>query len=69
MTLTVGFDRAPFAVCERIVRQSAENVSLGLDEAELQEIAGIMAAPAVVVAGLNAAKLTSGGAQVAKTAN
>lgn len=69
MTLTVGFDRPPFAVCEGIVRQSAENVSLGLDEAGLQEIAGIMAAPAVVAAGLNAAKLTSGGAQVAKTAN
>lgn len=68
MTLAIGFDRPRFAVRERIVRRSAENVSLGLTPSELRDIASIKAPPAVVAAGLNAAKLTSGGAEVAKTA-
>ncbi len=68
MTLAIGFDRPRFAVRERIVRRSAENVSLGLTPTELRDIASIKAPPAVVAAGLNAAKLTSGGAEVAKTA-
>lgn len=68
MTLAIGFDRPRFAVRERIVRRSAENVSLSLNSAELRDLASIKAPPAVVAAGLNAAKLTSGGAEVAKTA-
>lgn len=68
MTLAIGFDRPRFAVRERIVRRSAENVSLSLNLAELRDLASIKAPPAVVAAGLNAAKLTSGGAEVAKTA-
>lgn len=68
MTLAIGFDRPRFAVRERVVRRSAENVSLALNPAELRDIASITAPPAVIAAGLNVAKLTSGGAEVAKTA-
>lgn len=68
MTLAIGFDRPRLAVRERIVRRAAENVSLGLTPTELRDIASIKAPPSVVAAGLNAAKLTNGGAEVAKTA-
>jgi AAA+ superfamily predicted ATPase len=68
MTLAIGFDRPHFAVRERIVKRSAENLSLALTPTDLRDIASIKAPPAVVAAGLNAAKLTGGGAEVAKTA-
>ncbi len=68
MTLAIGFDRPRFAVRERIAKRSAEAALVSLSAAELREIASLKAPPAVVAAGLKAAHLACGGADVAKTA-
>lgn len=68
MTLAIGFDRPRFAVRERVTQRSAQTASVSLSTAELREIASLKAPPAVVAAGLKAAHLASGGADVAKTA-
>lgn len=68
MTLAIGFDRPRFAVRERVAHRSAQTASVALSTAELREIASLKAPPAVVAAGLKAAHLASGGADVAKTA-
>lgn len=68
MTLAIGFDRPKFAVRARVVTRSAEAASISLNTAELRDIASLKAPPAVVAAGLKAAHLANGGADVAKTA-
>ncbi|QTH23039.1 ATP-binding protein [Rhizorhabdus wittichii] len=68
MTLAIGFDRPRLAVRERVAKRSAEAASVDLSNAELRDIACLKAPPAVVAAGLKAAHLANGGADVAKTA-
>lgn len=68
MTLAIGFDRPRLAVRERIAKRSAEAASVALSNTELRDIACLKAPPAVVAAGLKAAHLANGGADVAKTA-
>lgn len=68
MTLAIGFDRPRLAVRERVARRSAEAASVALSNTELRDIACLKAPPAVVAAGLKAAHLANGGADVAKTA-
>lgn len=68
MTLAIGFDRPRLAVRERVAQRSAEAASVDLSDAELRDIACLKAPPAVVAAGMKAAHLANGGADVAKTA-
>lgn len=68
MTLAIGFDRPRLAVRERVAKRSAEAASVDLSNAELRDIACLKAPPAVVAAGMKAAHLANGGADVAKTA-
>ena len=68
MTLAIGFDRPRLAVRERVAKRSADAALVALSNTELRDIACLKAPPAVVAAGLKAAHLANGGADVAKTA-
>ena len=68
MTLAIGFDRPRLDVRERVAKRSAEAASVALSNTELRDIACLKAPPAVVAAGLKAAHLANGGADVAITA-
>lgn len=66
MTMAIGFDTPPFHTRSRIAARAAEAQGLVLAEAELTDLAALEAEPALVAAGMQVARLASGGAAEAR---
>lgn len=67
MALAIAFDTPPMKTRARIVAQAAEAANVHLAEAELIDLATLDAEPALIAAGMQVARLASGGATEART--
>lgn len=62
MTLAIAFDTPPLRTRARIAARAADAQNLVLAEAELADLATLEAEPALIAAGMQVARLASGGA-------